>query len=197
MAQAQIYGGNRGGTHMLRGNRGAVLGAAAVGLAAGLAANLGRKAVVQSMSAMSGDWFEALKTEHAMTMKIFDAIQATRDDQKIKRSTLLMQLKHALGKHAFEEENVVYPALRDAGDKEAADKLNHDHGYVKQHLYDLEMMAKDDPSWLGKVAEFRMLVERHVREEEDEIYPRFRTKLSEEQNARITAAMNKEGFKIA
>lgn len=193
MAHAQTYGGNRRSGS----NRGAVIGAAAVGLAAGLAANLGRKVVVQSVSGLSGDWFDALKTEHAMALKIFDAIQATREDQKMKRSTLLMQLKHALGKHAFQEENVVYPALRDAGDKERADKLNHDHGYVKQYLYDLEMMAKDDPAWLGQVVEFRQLVERHVREEENEIYPAFRSRMSEEQNSRLSAAMNKEGFKLA
>lgn len=104
---------------------GALLGAAAAGLAVGLAANLTRKAAVQGVSFAAGDWDQALATEHAMALKIFDALEATENKQKLKRSTLLMSLKHALMKHAVQEENVIYPALRDAGKTEAADHLNH------------------------------------------------------------------------
>lgn len=185
----------RASTGSFRGKGAAVGVAAAAGLVAGLAANVGRKVAVQAVSGLSGDWFEALRTEHAMTIKIFDAIQATTD--KVKRSTLLMTLKHALGKHAFQEENVVYPALRNAGDAETADELNDDHGYVKQYLYDLTEMPKDSPSFLSKVAEFRAELEKHVREEEDEIFPALHAKLGEEQNSHLTLAMNKEGFKLA
>jgi hemerythrin superfamily protein len=36
-----------------------------------------------------------------------------------------------------------------------------------------------------------------MRMEEDEVFPRFRSLMSEEQNAKITSMMNKEGFKFA
>jgi hypothetical protein len=36
-----------------------------------------------------------------------------------------------------------------------------------------------------------------MREEENEVFPTFRERLSEEQNAKITTLMNKEGFKFA
>ena len=49
---------------------------------------------------------------------------------------------------------MLYPALREWGDKADADKLNHDHGYVKQYLYTLESMAKDAPDFLMQLAEF-------------------------------------------
>src|SRR3546814_6854708 len=68
---------------------------------------------------------------------------------------LLMHIKHSLAKHAFQEENVVYPSLRDHGAAEAADHLNSEHGYVKQYLFDLHMMPKDDPAWMTKIREFR------------------------------------------
>ena len=112
--------------------KGALIGAAVAGIAVGLVANLGRKAVVQGMTASAGNWSDGLKAEHAATLKIFDTLQETDDRQTAKRKTLLVQLKHALGKHAFEEENVVYPAMREHGLTEEADHLNHDHGYVKQ-----------------------------------------------------------------
>lgn len=182
----------------LSGKSGVAVGvAAAAGIVAGLAANVGRKVAVQAASGLSGDWFDALKTEHAMAIKIFDAIQSTTDKQKAKRSTLLMTLKHALGKHAFQEENVIYPALRNAGDTEIADELNDDHGYVKQYLYDLENLPKDSPLFLAKVAQFRADLEKHVREEEDEIFPSLQARLSEDENKKLTLMMNKEGFKLA
>jgi hemerythrin superfamily protein len=171
--------------------------AAAAGVVAGLAATVGRKAAVQAVSALSGDWLEALKAEHRYALGIFDKIEATTDDQTAKRMTLLTQLKHALGKHAFEEENVVYPALRDLGDKEAADKLNHEHGYVKQYLYDLENMPRDDVRWMAKLGDFRRDLQRHIREEEDRILPGMRSRLTAEQNAKLSAVVNKEGFKLA
>ncbi len=182
---------------LTEGNTGAVIGAAAVGLAAGLAANLGRKAVVQGMSAATGDWAAALAAEHAAVLKVFDQLQATDDTDERKRSTLLATMKHALTKHAVQEENTVYPALRDAGELAGADELNHEHGYVKQYFYDLDEMSKSDPAWLPKLREFHGFIKEHMSEEEDDLFPRLRGMLSEAQNKQLTAKMNREGLKLA
>ena len=174
-----------------------VIGAAIAGVAVGLAANIGRKAVVQGMTAATGDWADGLKAEHTAALEIFDAIELTTDDETAKRTTLLTQLKHALGKHAFQEENVVYPAMREHGLTEAADHLNHDHGYVKQYLFDLTEMERGDFDWLPKVREFRTTLETHVREEEDTLFPKLHAELGDAGNKHVTAAMNNEGFKLA
>lgn len=176
---------------------GLAVGAAAAGLVAGLAANIVRKAIVQGPTALAGNWDEALAAEHAATLAIFDKLEATDDSQTTKRTILLTQLKHALAKHALQEENVVYAALRDHAQTEDADKLNHEHGYVKQFLYDLTILPRGDAGWLPKLREFRVLIERHVREEEDDIFPSMRRALSEQENKQLTLAMNKEGLKIA
>ena len=179
------------------GRAASLVGAAAAGLVTGLAVNLGRKVVVQAPSALAGDWLEALKLEHKLALALFDKLQATGSDDTGKRTALLTQLKHALGKHAFTEENVIYPALRTSGDKEHADKLNHDHGYVKQNLYDLEGMDNASPFFLEKVASFRAELEEHIREEENSIFPPLHGALGKEGNAKVTALANKEGFKLA
>jgi hemerythrin superfamily protein len=190
--------GGNGRSRLGNGGNGMLWGAVAAGVAVGFAANLGRKFAMQAISGgAAGDWFEALKTEHRLTMAIFDKIEATRDDQTTQRMLLLTKLKYSLSKHAIEEENVVYPALRDAGEKGPADKLNDDHGYIKTYLYELLNMPKDSPAWLAKIRELRALVEEHVREEEDEIYPSFRAGMSDEQNAKLTTLLNKEGFSHA
>jgi hemerythrin superfamily protein len=176
---------------------GAMIGAAAVGVVVGLMANLGRKAVVQAPTMLAGNWDEALAAEHAATLKLFDALEETTGKNTTKRAMLMMQLKHALAKHALQEENAVYPALRDAGQTEQADHLNHDHGYVKQFLYDLDNMPKDSPAFTAKIAAFRSAVEEHAGEEENVIFPALKAKLSPEANKALTMAMNKEGFKLA
>ena len=175
----------------------AMFGAAAAGLAAGLVANLGRKVAVQAPTALQGDWLEGLKAEHKMTLALFDLLQATTDKNKLKRSTLLTQIKHALAKHAMSEENAVYPALREIGEVEKADELNHEHGYVKDYLYQLDNLPKDSPVFLQKVAEFRAALEEHIRDEEERVFPALHAKLSEAKNKALTHAANKEGFKLA
>ena len=179
------------------GNLGVIAGAAAGGAALGLLALFGRKAAVQAPTALAGNWDEALAVEHAATRKVFDAIEATDETASMRRNMLLSHLKHALMKHAIEEENVIYPALREAGQKEAADELNKEHGYVKQYLYELENMPTASPDWIMKVRQFRADLEKHMQEEETELFPVLRAQLSEEKNKALTLAMNKEGFKVA
>jgi hemerythrin-like domain-containing protein len=179
------------------GNTGVIAGAALAGAAIGIAANVGRKLFVQFSSGATGDWLEALKTEHQLALAIFDKIEATDDSQTMMRAHLLTKLKYALDRHAVEEENVIYPALRQANLAHDADALNSEHGYVKTYLYELETLPKDSPDWLARVRDFRSMIQEHMRMEEEEVFPTFRRALSPEQNARLTSLMNKEGFKVA
>ncbi|WBO23377.1 hemerythrin domain-containing protein [Sphingomonas abietis] len=176
---------------------GTMIGVAAAGLAAGLVANLGRKAAVQAPSVMAGDWLEALKAEHKAALALLDKLAQSSPGQPAKRTLLLTQLKHALGKHAFTEENVIYPALREWGDKADADALNHEQGYHKQFLYELDAMDKSAPEFALKVADFRADLDAHIREEEDKIFPKLHGGLSAEKNKALTGLANREGFKMA
>ncbi len=146
---------------------------------------------------LAGEWDEALKAEHDLTLKVFDAIEATNESNTTKRATLLMNLKHMLAKHALEEENVIYPALREVGEVEAADELNRDHGYVKQYLYELGELPKDSPLWIAKLRKFRTDIEQHMREEESDLFPKLKSMLSDEKSKELTSLMNKEGLKLA
>ncbi|AUW57312.1 hemerythrin [Sphingobium sp. SCG-1] len=160
-------------------------------------ANIGRKLAVQSPTTLAGDWFDGLVAEHRMVMKVFDALEATESSSTAKRQLFLTQITHALSKHAFEEENVIYTALRNAGRVEDADKLNNDHGYVKQYLADLNAMKKDDPDFLPKVTAFRRHLESHIREEEDELFPALRSHLDAAANSALTRKMNVQGLLLA
>src|ERR1051325_2295451 len=156
------------------GQAGVLAAAAMAGAAVGLAANYGRKLVVQGMAAGSGDWAEALAAEHQAVLALFDTLEVTGDEQTWIRGHTLIKIKNALGKHALEEENVIYPALREANEAHDADALNAEHGYIKTFLYELDNMPKSSPEWIERVRAFRALLEEHIRMEEDEVFPRLR-----------------------
>ena len=175
-----------------------VLWAGAAGLGLGLLVSAGRKAVAQAPTYAAGDWFEGLKAEHKMARKLLEALAATTDDEIPKRATLVFQLQHAMGKHQVQEEYVVYCVAAAQGDAEIAESLNADHFGLKQGLYELEMIGKEQrPGFLEKVAEIRTAFESHVREEEEEVFPALQAKLTEEQTKALTNRMNREGFKVA
>ena len=178
-------------------NAGPLLGAALAGVAIGVAANFGRKALMQGMEAATGDWDEMLAAEHDMALAIFDKMLATDESQTFKRKMLLMKLTHALDKHAHQEEMVVYPALREANEAVSADQLEGEHGYIKTFIYELNEMGPEGRNWLEKGREFRELVARHAHMEEEEVFPPFKNRMSEEQNARITSLVNRDGFWMA
>ena len=111
---------------------------------------------------------------------------------------LLMKLTHALDKHAHEEEMVVYPALREANETADADHLESEHGYIKTFIYELNEMGPDrsdlaregarvPPAWSPE----------HAHMEEEQVFPRFKQDMSEEQNATITSLVNRDGFWMA
>ena len=176
---------------------GPIIAAGLAGAAIGFAANYGRKALMQGMEAAAGDWDEILTAEHELALGIFDKMLATDETQTFKRKMLLMKLTHALDKHAHAEEMIVYPALREANEAGDADRLENEHGYIKTYLYELSQMGPDASNWLEKVREFRAEVAEHASFEEQEVFPRFKRELDEEQNDKITALVNKDGFWMA
>jgi hemerythrin superfamily protein len=176
---------------------GPLIGAALAGAAVGFAANIGRKFAMQGMEAAAGDWFEMLKKDHDEIQKVLEQMLATDETQTWKRSMLLMKAAHKLDKHAFEEENVIYPALRDDDDTIEADQLDTEHGHVKTMLFDLKQMDADSPNWLEKVRKLRDMVNQHIRMEEEEVFPRLMSDLDEEKSAKLTMMVNKAGLHLA
>lgn len=178
-------------------NAGPLIGAAVAGAAIGFAAHIGRKAIMQGMEASAGDWLDMLKKDHDEIQKIVEQMLATDESQTWKRAMLLMKLAHKLDKHSYEEENVIYPALRDDDDTVEADQLDTEHGHVKTLIFDLKQMDSDSPLWLETVRKLRDSLDTHIRMEEEQVLPKLMQDLDEEQNANLTMMVNKAGFMMA
>jgi hemerythrin superfamily protein len=179
------------------GHLGRLATGAALGFMAGLALPHARKAVMQGPSHAAGDWVAALKAEHRVVEKAFEALLATTEADHLKREMLLTKIAYALTKHAIEEENVIYPALMEGGREDMARHLTEDHGRVKTFIYDLRRISSTEPQWIETARSFFQDLQHHVREEEEEVFPAFHDALPAEENARLTRMMNWEGLKVA
>jgi hemerythrin superfamily protein len=190
--------GNRSERSAFRwGSTGAIAGAALGGAALAIAANLGRKFLSQAFTSGHGNWAESLAAEHDAVLLLFDKMLETDESQTVQRKMLLMKLGYALDKHAYAEEHVVYPALRQANEAADAAELEAEHGEVKNFLYRLNHMATDDPTWIDTVREFRTSVEAHARMEEDQVFPRLRSEIDDELDDRITREVKKAEFMMS
>jgi hemerythrin superfamily protein len=175
---------------------GAVLAGAALGFLAGVALNPARKALLQGTEALAGDWYDVLKAEHRIVEAAMDLVLKTRPSQTGRRQVLLLQIAHALNKHAVQEENVIYPALRKV-DEAAARHFVDDHADIKSLLNQLQYGCdKSDPRWIEAMHKLRDTVVEHAREEEDEIFPKLRA-LGADENASLTRQLHWEGLKVA
>jgi len=178
-------------------NAGPLIAAGLAGVAIGVAANLGRKLAMQGLESSAGDWFDMLKRDHDEIQNVLEQMLATDETQTWKRSMLLMKLAHKLDKHSYEEETVIYPALREDNNMVEADQLETEHGHVKTLIFNLKQMDGDSPTWLETVRKLRDSLDEHIRMEENEVFPRLMQDLDEEKSAQITKMVNKAGFMMA
>lgn len=187
--EAKSFAGSRAGL---------AVGATAVGVLLGVLLNPTRKVAWQSTEALAGDWASVLMAEHRMVQSALERVMQTGPDETGKRAALFKKINWALMKHAAQEETVVYPALRQvATQEEAAKHLYEDHADMKTLLYRLQHMGRDDPQWIAAMRDLRDLVERHIRGEEDEIFPKFRERLSTSESRRLTLDLHREGVRMA
>ena len=172
-------------------------GMAALGFVAGVATLSARKVAMQATTGVAGDWFAALKADHRLVDGLFNLLMDTEDHETAKRSLLFSKITDALAKHQFEEEHVIYPALRDGGPAETPKHLDAEHFEMKTYTHELSLMAKDDPRWIKKARVLQRLIQNHVREEEEIVFPALHDRLDRKENARLTRAMHREGIKLA
>lgn len=166
-----------------------------MGFLAGMAFTPARKLAMQGGEALAGDWMAVLKAEHRAVETLFEQALQTTEQQKVKRRMLVVKIAYALNKHAIQEENVIYPALRHI-DEQAAEHLISDHGQIKTLVSRLQYdLSSDQPAWLETMRQLSEEVIRHAREEEDEIFPRLHD--GGEDNASLTRRMHWEGIKVA
>ena len=126
---------------------------------------------------------QLLKDDHKKVRGLLAELEATTKRSMKKRSTLLEKITTELEVHASIEEEIFYPAFRDAGQK-ADDQsmyfeaLEEHRAAVELVLPDLLKTATDSDQFSGRAKVLKELIEHHAGEEEKEMFPRARKLLS-------------------
>lgn len=167
------------------------------GVALGVGLSLARKALVQAPTALADDWVAGLAGEHLAVRNLLGVLQRTEAGNRKRRLYLLHKVKTALTRHAIEEENLVYPALRQAGQIEAVESLTREHGDVKFHLFQLEALVDEGAPFDQLLADFMADLFAHMAREEEELFPLLRSLLGAEESAKLGARVNLQGLQFA
>lgn len=121
------------------------------------------------------DAIALLTQDHREVKKLFTAYQkladatAPGDD----RQEIAEQICAALSTHATMEEEIFYPALREA-EADAADDLDEaevEHASVKNLIAQIRAMDPEDDLYNAKLKVLGEYVAHHVQEEENEMFP--------------------------
>ena len=139
------------------------------------------------------DPFELLIEDHRMLLSTLDQMLEQPAESIAKRASLFLALKRKLAKHALAEEDVVYPLLHNEGRDTAASKeLYDEHADMKILLFELEELLKSGGDWSREVRSLRDLIQDHVNEEEQVVFPKLKQIFDENRIAKISSQISRE-----
>jgi hemerythrin superfamily protein len=111
-----------------------------------------------------------VKALFAQYQKMVDADEGDEEKEALARQICLM-----LTVHATTEEEIFYPAARDAiEDEDLLDEAEVEHGSAKELIAQIEAAAPDEPLYDAKVKVLGEYIEHHVKEEEGELFPKVK-----------------------
>jgi hemerythrin-like domain-containing protein len=142
---------------------------------------------------MSKNAIQLLTEQHKEARELLAELSKTTDRGVKTRTELLDKLRQALTGHMMIEEEIFYPAYKQAVDRKKDKRLYYEaqeeHRAAKHVLKDV---LRADPASLafgGKVKVLEELIEHHADEEEKDMFPLAREVLSKEELAVLGARM--------
>lgn len=139
------------------------------------------------------DAITLLRNDHKTVKALFTKFEKAGDNAKKTKRDLVDKMIEELAVHAAIEEQVFYPAVREAV-PDAEDTVLEgleEHHIVKWTLSELEGMGPDDERFDAKVMVLIESVRHHIEEEEDEMFPEVREALGRKRLAELGEQMEK------
>lgn len=126
-------------------------------------------------TAKAFDAIALLTADHKTVKALFADYEKLPDNDDERKETLVQRLCDELTVHATVEEEIFYPAVRDAiDDSDLLDEALVEHATVKSLIAQLREMLPDDDLYDAKVKVLSEYVAHHVKEEEGEMFPKTR-----------------------
>ncbi|HSE99125.1 MAG TPA: hemerythrin domain-containing protein [Blastocatellia bacterium] len=125
---------------------------------------------------------EFLKQDHQEAMSMMNQIESANTGGKQAKTDLFNQLKSALTLHTRMEEQIFYPELENH--QETRDLIREaysEHQEVDELLAEISALSPISGDFSDKLAELRDSVEHHVDEEENQLFPKVRQIIDQNQ----------------
>ena len=136
---------------------------------------------------------ELLMQDHKLVKKLLEELSTTTERAVKKRAELLQRIEHELQVHTALEEDILYPAIKQAGGKEEAKmyyEAKEEHRTVDSLvLPDLLHTETDTVAFAGRVKVMKELLEHHIEEEESELFPTAKKLLGKDVLEQLGQAM--------
>jgi len=112
--------------------------------------------------------------DHQRVQKLFR--EFAKADDPGARHQIALRVCAELKVHTTLEEEIFYPAARSVLDPDLMYEAEVEHRCAKDLIAALERLAPEDPAYVGTFTVLAAYVQHHVREEQEELFPKLRNK---------------------
>jgi hemerythrin-like domain-containing protein len=129
-------------------------------------------------SRSSTDAIALLKKDHQTVRQLLKRLESSSEGNRAAREQLLGQIENEIKVHTQIEEEIFYPAFREAA--KASDEHIYFEALEEHHVVDMvmpEIKSADEGSeeFTAKAKVLKDLIEHHAAEEENQMFPKART----------------------
>ncbi len=131
---------------------------------------------------------DLLIADHNRVRGLFSQFKAAQEnDDTATMSAVALKIFEDLEVHTTIEEEIFYPAVRDANEDiaETVDEGVQEHHVVKLLMAELKQIEDGSDEWVAKMTVLIENVEHHAEEEESEMFPPLRSKMADRLEAMV------------
>jgi iron-sulfur cluster repair protein YtfE (RIC family) len=127
-----------------------------------------------------------LESQHRKVEMLFEKLESGRSN----REKLLEELANNLAAHMAIEQDIFYPAIKEV-DAEVVAESYEEHSLAEVALKRLRA-APDEEQFKARLTALKELIEHHVSEEEEELFPAVESALGDEMLEKLATKMEEQ-----
>jgi len=139
-----------------------------------------KRPAARKAASARGDALALLKADHQRVTAMFQQYDKLTDRSQAKKRDLARTICNELKVHTQIEDEIFYPAVRAAlpREEDLMDEAKVEHDSARDLIRQLDSMQPEDDLFDAKVTVLGEYVKHHVKEEQNEMFPKVRrTKL--------------------